>query len=178
MIECHHVRTYAREARAPMCRFEAHDAAKRSRIAYRPASIRTERKGAESCGDARCRPTARSSGYAIYIPWIVRRAEMRVDGRGCCCKLVREALAQQNCAGVAEAHDAIGVSSGNVIAKKAGTVRRANVRRLDDVFGAIGYPVQGAAHTAPDEVRLRRFGFLPCLLCGYGQISTKRRVQR
>jgi len=38
--------------------------------------------------------------------------------------------------------------------------------------------MQGAAHAAPDEVRLRRFGFLPCLLCGYRQISRKRRVQR
>ena len=103
---------------------------------------------------------------------------MRVDGRGCCCELVCEALAQQNCAGVAEAHDAIGVSGGNVIAKKTGTVRRANVRRLDDVFGAIRDPMQGAAQPARDEVRLRRFGFLPCVLCGYGQISTKRRVQR
>ena len=119
MIEREDVRAHASEANPAVGGLEADDATQGGGLADRTARIGAERDGAEPRGDRCRRAAARAPGDALEPPRIVRRAIVGIDRRGGRREFVGQGLAKQDGTSSAEAGDAVGICSRDVVTKEA-----------------------------------------------------------
>ena len=115
VIERERIRHDAVAAHEPVRRHEPRDAAEGRRTAYRASGVGAQRSGNEAGGQRGARAARGASGEVLEVPRIARGRPRQIERRSAVRELVRQQLAEEDGARVAQSARRRRVFVGNVV---------------------------------------------------------------
>src|SRR5690348_10944118 len=158
-------------------RLQSNDSAQRRRNANRTSGIRTYRGKSDSRSQRRCRPAARASRYAVRVPWIARRAVMRILRSNPIGEFVEIRFSEQNGSGIRQLLGDLCVSRGDKIPQNFRTCRGAHAAGPNIVLERQRNPVQQPAKLPAAHFALRRVRLPQRPFRGHGDEGVQPRIQ-